>query len=96
MTFRDRDETETRNLDQEIREIETETRVSSNPDVYPSNILLIAVSYLQEVRRHSVSQSILSKERREKFQAAESILPQDNSQSQDNYSADFSDNLSQR
>ena len=32
MIFRDRDETETRNLDREIREIETETRVSSNPD----------------------------------------------------------------
>ena len=31
MIFRDRDETETRNLDREIREIETETRVSSNP-----------------------------------------------------------------
>ena len=30
MIFRDRDETETRNLDREIREIETETRVSSN------------------------------------------------------------------
>ena len=33
MIFRDRDETETRNLDREIREIETETRVSSNPVV---------------------------------------------------------------
>ena len=28
MFFRDRDETETRNLDREIREIETETRIS--------------------------------------------------------------------
>ena len=31
MIFRDQDETETRNLDREIREIETETRVLSNP-----------------------------------------------------------------
>ena len=31
MISRDRDDTETRNLDREIREIETETRVSSNP-----------------------------------------------------------------
>ena len=31
MNFRDRDETETRNLDREIREIETEARFSSNP-----------------------------------------------------------------
>ena len=31
MIFRDRDETETRNLDPEIREIETKMRVSSNP-----------------------------------------------------------------
>ena len=30
ITFRDRDETETRNLDREMRDIETETRVSSN------------------------------------------------------------------
>ena len=34
MISRDRDNTETRNLDQEIREIETETRVSSNPDSF--------------------------------------------------------------
>ena len=31
MIFRDQEETETNNLDQEIWEIETETRVSSNP-----------------------------------------------------------------
>ena len=42
MIFRDRDETETRNLDREIREIETETRVSSNPGRY-----FTLASYLQ-------------------------------------------------
>ena len=34
MIFQDRDETETRNLDREMREIETETRVSSNPGTH--------------------------------------------------------------
>ena len=33
MIFQDRDETEKRNLDREILEIETETRVSSNPAI---------------------------------------------------------------
>ena len=43
MISRDRDNTETRNLDQEIREIETETRVSSNPEWYTKEFRITMV-----------------------------------------------------
>ena len=45
--FRDRDETETRNLDREIQEIETETRVSSNS----------ALGLVQDAQSHRIISS---------------------------------------
>ena len=51
MIFRDQDKTETRNLDREIQEIQTETRVSSNPAVWFQifhwfNEFLLALKYV--------------------------------------------------
>ena len=54
MISRDRDDTETRNLDREIREIETETRVSSNPVVAVKKSCLQASSLQGQFSQKSI------------------------------------------